>query len=283
MLRNQESIFDMNDRTKKNIVIMALCSAIVFVITGCSIGSSVEVFRVPEQSLIEYKDWHELEEGLHVREYAIEGDKGIKEILKVFKFESGLYRINAHHNSTSPKTISEWSSQLHSQGLIINGSYFNENFEPTGYTKILDKKYGSQTYDGKNGYTGIIAQKNATPEILYAPQNKIDESEYEIIVSTFPTIINDGASTLTTDTKQLARRTIVASDMEGNLLVIFSPRNVLSLYEISQFLVTTDLSIDIAVNLDGGPSSGYSLITPHQKLEQTTDVLPLVIEIVKND
>jgi hypothetical protein len=56
-----------------------------------------------------------------------------------------------------------------------------------------------------------------------------------------------------------ARRTVVAQDFAGHILFIAAPRGHLSLHETAVFLAASDLEINVALNLDGGPSTGLWL------------------------
>jgi hypothetical protein len=56
-----------------------------------------------------------------------------------------------------------------------------------------------------------------------------------------------------------ARRTVVAEDTSGRILVIVAPQGTFSLHEMAVFLAGSDLEIDIALNLDGGGSTGLWL------------------------
>ena len=57
----------------------------------------------------------------------------------------------------------------------------------------------------------------------------------------------------------LFRRTIVAQDREGNILLIFTKGNYFTLHEMMNYLLMSNLNIDAALNLDGGPSTGVSI------------------------
>jgi len=61
------------------------------------------------------------------------------------------------------------------------------------------------------------------------------------------------------DEGQPARRTVVAQDRQGRLLFVIAPRGYLSLHETARWLADSDLDIDMALNLDGGQSSGLYL------------------------
>jgi len=77
------------------------------------------------------------------------------------------------------------------------------------------------------------------------------------------------------------RRSVVAMDKQGHLLFIVSPNQVFSLDELADQLVSSDLSIEVALNLDGGSSTGLYVNggSSHVAIDSLAK-LPLVI-IVK--
>jgi uncharacterized protein YigE (DUF2233 family) len=89
----------------------------------------------------------------------------------------------------------------------------------------------------------------------------------------FPADADDGAP---------ARRTVVAQDGGGKLLFIAAPRGTLSLHELSVFLAESDLGIDVALNLDGGRSTGLRLTAgdAHIEIDSLTAV-PSIIAVEK--
>jgi hypothetical protein len=52
----------------------------------------------------------------------------------------------------------------------------------------------------------------------------------------------------------------------------------LTLHQLSAFLAASDLDLDIAINLDGGPSSGILLADPFERM-QSAGPLPIVITV----
>jgi len=77
------------------------------------------------------------------------------------------------------------------------------------------------------------------------------------------------------------RRTIVAQDTQGRLLFIASPSSAFSLDELADILVSSDLSLKTALNLDGGASTGMYVNAGNQHVEiDSVTTLPIVI-IVK--
>jgi hypothetical protein len=73
-----------------------------------------------------------------------------------------------------------------------------------------------------------------------------------------------------------ARRTVIALDREGRILFILTPRGHFTLHQLSLYLTESDLNLDIALNLDGGPSTGIRVADPHEIIPSQT-LLPIVI------
>ena len=73
-----------------------------------------------------------------------------------------------------------------------------------------------------------------------------------------------------------ARRTVIAQDREGRILFLIAPRGQFTLHQLSRYLTESDLNLDIAINLDGGPSSGLMIANPREVIPSQS-LLPVVI------
>ena len=88
------------------------------------------------------------------------------------------------------------------------------------------------------------------------------------------------------DDSRPSRRTVVAQDNQGRILLIVAPRGYLSLHEMARFLAESDLDLDVALNLDGGYSTGLWLKADGQSVdEQSVEInslvpVPSVISVV---
>ena len=77
-----------------------------------------------------------------------------------------------------------------------------------------------------------------------------------------------------------ARRTVIARDKSGRILLIVCDWPVFTLKELATLLHTSDLEIDAALNLDGGRSTGMYLRTPAmQVIIDSFDSVPLVLVV----
>jgi hypothetical protein len=73
-----------------------------------------------------------------------------------------------------------------------------------------------------------------------------------------------------------ARRTVIAQDRDGRILFLIAPRGTFTLHQLSVYLTESDLNLDIAINLDGGPSAGILVAHPWEVIGSQTS-LPFVI------
>jgi exopolysaccharide biosynthesis protein len=73
-----------------------------------------------------------------------------------------------------------------------------------------------------------------------------------------------------------ARRTVIAQDKEGRILLMVAPQAYFTLHQLSVYLTESDLDLDIALNLDGGGSTGILVANPREVIPPRV-LLPFVI------
>ena len=75
-----------------------------------------------------------------------------------------------------------------------------------------------------------------------------------------------------------ARRTAVAQDGNGRILFILATSGSLTLNDFTRYLAESDLELQVALNLDGGSSSGLLLAEPAEGIVAYSP-LPTVITV----
>ncbi len=213
---------------------------------------------------VKYKEWTKIQKGLFIKEFVLKKNDGSYEIIVVTKINPKFYKFTLHQDTKQPKNISEWQDFLNSD-IVVNGGFFDNNFNSTGGL-IIDKKiFGKLTKTGENGYTGmiIIDKKNIDLKYLPKQQFQVDIKNLpDYALQSFPTlIIPDGKRGIIENSNKKAKRTIIAKDKNKNILFINTKNSTMTLFEIMEFLLNSDLNINIAINLDGGKSSGIKILT----------------------
>ena len=106
----------------------------------------------------------------------------------------------------------------------------------------------------------------------YDPDEPLQEA-----LQSFPVLVKPGGLIgfpVDADDGRPARRTVVAQDRQGRILIIVAPRGHLSLHELACFLIESDLNLDVALNLDGGFSTGLWL-RAHEKFVEIDSLVPV--------
>ena len=173
--------------------------------------------------------------------------------------------------------ISAWAQQ---QGalLVVNGGYFTSEEVVTGLTISGGVSYGA----GYGDYAGMFAVTSADAVSVrrlrawpYDPAEGLRDA-----IQSFPVLVRPGGEVgfpPDADDGTPSRRTVVAQDRSGRILLLIAPRGYLSLHEMAVWLAGSDLDVDTALNLDGGTSSGFWMVDGPQ-IESMVSV-PVVIGV----
>ena len=74
----------------------------------------------------------------------------------------------------------------------------------------------------------------------------------------FPMLIQPDGTLYANEDGKRARRTVVGQDADGRVLVIVAPLGLFTLAEMAAWLRGADFGLVIALNFDGGGSTGYA-------------------------
>jgi uncharacterized protein YigE (DUF2233 family) len=126
----------------------------------------------------------------------------------------------------------------------------------------------------------MFAVTEAGPRLTWLPAQPVDPAEPLLAaVQSFPMLILPGGEPgFQQETGLRSRRTVVASDRQGRLLLILAPGGGFTLNELATTLATSDLDLDAALNLDGGSSSGIIVREPPIEVPALVE-LPAVITV----
>jgi len=155
--------------------------------------------------------------------------------------------------------VSAWAQQT-GGALVVNAGYFTADHFATGLLISQGETHGV-SYDDYAGMFAVTGADEASVRWLRAWPYQPDEVLNEAVQS-FPVLVKPGGVMgfpADADDGRPARRTVIAQDREGRILLMIAPRGYFSLHTLAVWLTESDLAIDVALNLDGGPSSGLWL------------------------
>jgi hypothetical protein len=139
---------------------------------------------------------------------------------------------------------------------VVNGGYFEADFRPSNWLRSGGVDLAPKVHNGKGGVLALAPGK------LYVGPLAGLGFEPELALQSFPLVVeSEGKRGIHTDDGRRAARTLVClSDGRLHLIVIAAPRgDGPTLFETAELLRKPrpeGFGCRVALNLDGGPSSG---------------------------
>ena len=223
--------------------------------------------------------WSLIQPGLERRVIEIyNGQNQTIESVHIWRLDQKYFRMDVAYENT-PKTLDAWQRETDA-ALVVNGGYYsirNENYYyPDGLT-IVDGKASGRSFAGFGGMLAIGEQR---AELRWLVEEPYDPNEqFQAGLQSFPILVQPGGTLGFGPEREnhvQARRTVIAQDKDGRILFIVAPQGYFTLHQLSVYLTESDLNLDIAVNLDGGGSTGI-LVTNPRELISPTRPIPFVI------
>ena len=202
-----------------------------------------------------------------------------EELVLMARVDPSKANIRVHYDPSQPKTAREWQRETQA-GLVINGGFFNDKNQVTGLI-IADGNSSGKSYRGFGGMFSVM--QDGTPAVQwlrdepYQANNMIAEA-----VQGFPMLVVNGERIETMDDNgERNRRSFVALDAQGRVLLGVTQMAQWSLTDLADFLAGSDsLGVISALNLDGGASSGLWMAGSLDGLSMNSfDPVPAVISV----
>lgn len=222
--------------------------------------------------------WTVLQPGLERRFLKIYNDQDQHiESLYMWRLDQNYFRLDvAYHDR--PQSLESWQRETGAL-LVVNGGFYsveNETYFPNGLT-IVDGMPSGSSYES---FGGMLAIGEWGAELRWLVEKPYDPGEPLLAaLQSFPVLVKPGGQLgfpKQYEDNVQARRTVIGQDREGRILFLIAPRGYFTLHRLSVYLTESDLNLDIAINLDGGPSAGILVANPQEVVSSQT-LLPIVI------
>ena len=222
--------------------------------------------------------WSLIQPGLEQRVIDIYNAQNQRvESLHIWRLDQKHFRLDVAHAST-PKSLDAWQKETNA-AIVLNGGYYsidNERYFPDGLT-IVDGRANGRSF---NGFGGMLAILRDRAELRWLEQKPYNPNEQiQAALQSFPVLVEPGGELgFGPERENLvrARRTVIAQDKAGRILLMVAPQGYFTLHQLSRYLTESDLHLDIAVNLDGGGSTGILVANPRELISPTRPI-PFVI------
>ena len=202
--------------------------------------------------------WQPVAEGVEVRRLRVLVRAGVPDAsFTVARLDPARARFRVGYAPGAPLALAEWLRRERPLALLTGG-FFNESFESTALV-ISGGASSGESYVGRGGMfavdrAGAVSLRSLADQ-PYDPAEPLDEA-----VQGWPMLIKPGGElAYTGDDPDVARRTAVALDRDGRVLLIACSTSSLTLADFAAWLASSDLGIDAALNLDGGKSTALFL------------------------
>jgi Phosphodiester glycosidase len=199
------------------------------------------------------------------------------ESVHVWRLDQNYFRLDVAYDET-PRSLESWQRAT-SALMVVDGGYYsiaNERYFPDGLT-IVNGRASGRSF---RGYGGMLAIKDDRAELRWLVQKPYNASEpLQAALQSFPVLVRPGGELgfgAERENNVSARRTVIGQDKHGRILFIVAPQGYFTLHQLSVYLTESDLNLDIAVNLDGGGSTGILVANPPEVIPPNRP-LPFVI------
>ncbi|MBX5452135.1 phosphodiester glycosidase family protein [Thermogemmatispora sp.] len=246
-----------------------------WLVTACQLPLTISITGVgtPSPTTLAATDgssrpldrWLTLTTGVELRYEHWKGPSGNEDTIMIARFEPQHVALRVLYSPSAPHFISDWLKLERGALAVVNGGYFNDQGEATGLVVSDGQVYGA-SYSGFGGMLYVDSQGTihlrSLSQYPYSPGEQLQQA-----TQSSPMLVLPGGKRTQFDADASSnRRTVVAFDKEGRLLFIISPEAAFSLDEFDDLLLASDLNIDVALNLDGGSSTGMYLNAGGQRV-----------------
>jgi uncharacterized protein YigE (DUF2233 family) len=177
--------------------------------------------------------------------------------LVVVRLDPAQVRLRVAYAPDRPRGLRGWFEE-HRPLLAINGSFFTPENQATALL-ISDGSASGESYADFGGMLAVAPGGGVSLRALrdqpYDPAESLDQALQSFPMLVFP----GGAPAAIEDDGRKARRSVVALDRAGRVLLLVSPTSDFTLRGLADWLSQSDLDVDRALNLDGGSSTGLYL------------------------
>ena len=220
--------------------------------------------------------WTVIAPGLEWREIAQDNDQLNQ--LKILRIDPRNYAFRAKYSPARPYSLAQWRAREPEAAAIANANFFDPSYMTLGLVISDGQAYGSPYLE--RGGSFVVISGRAAVLANHSMSNRNLESAEQAIQG-FPLLVENGEQAYFGQAKQeRARRTAVAEDAAGNILIISAPLLGPTLSDLSAYLAESDLEIETAFNLDGGGSTLLA-VRDIDYFQPSFDTVPAILAVYK--
>ncbi|HQQ62094.1 MAG TPA: phosphodiester glycosidase family protein [Pseudomonadales bacterium] len=197
-------------------------------------------------------NWESPSDGLQVSELRFKVAGKFVDRMVLARLDPSKYKFSVHFDPHGSKTAEDWQEELGAT-IVVNGSYFGENFAPLTPIRASGVNAGPLQYISDHG--AIVANESSVQIIdLRKKDVFLEINQYQNAMVSYPLLLDKSRSSTAKDSKTwLASRNFVALDSDGFVVFGATETGFFTIYNLAKFLEHGPLNLRLALNLDGGP------------------------------
>ncbi len=265
--------------------VCGLIGGLILVLAGCTLVVAPEnnapaapptQAAAPATRPIEARPdgWRTVAPGIEQRTMAVEGALGFDAHL--VRLDPAQVAFRVHYSPGTPRSLDDWQAALPQASVIVNAAFFDESGRALGLL-VSDGQVTGQSFAGFGGMFQVDASGARVRSLVTEPYQG---ERLEQAIQAFPMLLEVGGVLAPSGDgfDQRNRRTVIAQDRAGRVIFAVIPYGLVSFSDLQQWLVASDLDLQIAFALDGGRSTGMVVRTPDgETVHPALDRLPSVI------
>ncbi len=216
--------------------------------------------------------WQELAPGLELHRSLATGSLfGQANALRVAPH---LFELRAHYVPGEARTLDAWLTALPGVTAFINANFFDRDLRINGLLVADGVSHGHPWLS--RGGTFLL--RDGLPVLLPNSERPWGSGVLRQAVQGFPMLVLAGQPAYRRSGPP-ARRSVVALDRQGRVLLLATPLLGPSLAEMAAWLASSDLEIESALNLDGGGSTMFYVYAAVPLRLPSLDPVPALLAV----
>jgi uncharacterized protein YigE (DUF2233 family) len=175
------------------------------------------------------------------------------ETMHILRIDPVVFDFRVAYAPATPVSVKEWATRSGAM-ITVNAGFFTPDYTATGLLISDGVSYGTSY----QGFGGMVAVGPSGVDVRSLEEEPYNPAEpLTAAVQSFPLLVRPGGLLgYTEEDGSPSRRTVIGQDRSGRILIISCPNGTFTLHALAVELVQSDLELDIALNLDGGTSTG---------------------------
>lgn len=247
-----------------------LLTLALILLVGCTLSANDEA-RFSPTPLPAPELWETYAPGLERRTYT--PNSFLSQIIAV-RIDPAFYTFRVHYRPGEPFTLQDWVETLSGVEVLVNANFFDINHQILGLLVSDGVVYGQSLRNSG----GTFAIQDTLPRIWSNTIEPYTGQLLEQAVQAQPMLVLDNEPVAIRGQDRISRRTAVAQDTQGRIILLVTPLLGLTLRDLSDFLAASDMEIVRAFNLDGGRSTMMYVEASSYELF-SVDAVPSVLAV----